>query len=1686
MAIGGLVLGFLFALFASSAAADAIHGCGGFIEASSPLVKSRKPSGAKLDYSHIRVELCTVDGLVKEWTQCAPNGYYFIPVYDKGSFVLRVKGPDGWSWKPDNVNVIVDQDGCNANADINFLLTGFTLSGRLIGAVGGESCPIKDGGPSGVKVELLSMSDDLIASSLTSAIGGYSFTNIIPGNYRLHVTHPNLEVEVRGSTEVNIGFGNAVVDDVFFVRGYDLQGFVVAQGNPIVGVHMCIVQKVLGMDLGIRVLFAMLCLMKKGDFCLNLYLVVTGFSIGGRVVDDFGAGVDSAKILVDGQLKTITDAQGYYKLDQVLPNMAKIEDIKVYYYDICGVVRTISPDSKAMVTLSHGPEHVKPQRKLIDENGSFCFEVPPGEYRLSALAVDSENSGLMFSPSYVDVKVNSPLHNVEFFQAQVNVHGNVFCKEKCSPNLFVSLVRVIGESVQERKTIALTHESCEFTFMKVFPGKYRLEVKHISSLAMPEEDTWCWNENFIDLDVGTEDMTGIVFVQRGYWINLISSHDTDAYILLPDSSHLDISIKKGPQKICIETPGEHELHFVNSCISFGSSSLKFNSLDPTPIYLTGKKYLLKGEIHIDSDLVQDAVDLSEHIVLDVFDRDGTSDTVSTRFSADKSCQRNIAVYEYSIWSDLGEDIIFSPRDTSTGQEKKILFYPRQRQVSVSVDGCQASIPPISGRVGLYIEGSVSPALDGVNIRITAMGSSSYVSLQKGDLAFETETGIDGSFTAGPLYDDISYKVEASKPGYHLKQVGPSSFTCEQLSQIVVHIHDEKESGELFPSVLLSLSGEDGYRNNSISSAGGTFSFVDLFPGSFYLRPLLKEYSFSPAAVAIELESGESKVVKFLATRVAYSVSLLSGQPKEGVYVEARSETKGYYEEAATDNMGNFRLRGLLPDTTYMVKIVAKDYLGVKTLERASPESIAVMVGSEDVRGLDFVVFEQPDITILSGHVEGNDIEDLQPHLSVEIRLASDPSKVESVFPLPLSFYFEVRDLPRSKHLVQLRSRFPSSSHRFQSEILEVDLEKQPQTHAGTNPSSVFPLIVRSVCYCSLYQHTKVEGFIPVSSGDGFFGIKHSAGWGTRVELSHPSPSLYLRSPNTLLSPRVIASPGWLLVRCRGDRSDPRRETPSVAGIINPGSEGFQKLFFGQEEIAIPVHSMIEAACSAHPTADVFINFASFRSAAASSMSALKQPTIRVVAIIAEGVPESDTKQLIAYARANNKVLIGPATVGGIQAGAFKIGDTAGTIDNIIQCKLYRPGSVGFVSKSGGMSNELYNTIARVTDGIYEGIAIGGDVFPGSTLSDHVLRFNNMPQVKMMVVLGELGGRDEYSLVEALRDGKVHKPVVAWVSGTCARLFKSEVQFGHAGAKSGGELESAQAKNQALREAGAVVPTSYEAFETAIKETFEKLVEEGKIAPVPDVEPPQIPEDLKYAIKSGKVRAPTHIISTISDDRGEEPCYAGVPMSSIIQHGYGVGDVISLLWFKRSLPRYCTQFIEICIMLCADHGPCVSGAHNTIVTARAGKDLVSSLVSGLLTIGPRFGGAIDDAARYFKDACDRGLTPYEFVEGMKKKGIRVPGIGHSTWNMLFKLAYTLSKANNLVLNVDGAIGSLFLDLLAGSGMFSKQEIDEIVEIGYLNGLFVLARSIGLIGHTFDQKRLKQPLYRHPWEDVLYTK
>lgn len=155
--------------------------------------------------------------------------------------------------------------------------------------------------------------------------------------------------------------------------------------------------------------------------------------------------------------------------------------------------------------------------------------------------------------------------------------------------------------------------------------------------------------------------------------------------------------------------------------------------------------------------------------------------------------------------------------------------------------------------------------------------------------------------------------------------------------------------------------------------------------------------------------------------------------------------------------------------------------------------------------------------------------------------------------------------------------------------------------------------------------------------------------------------------------------------------------------------------------------------------------------------------------------------------------------------------------------------------------------------------------------------------------------------------------------------------------------------------------------------------------------------------------------------------------------------------------------------------------------------------------------MDQAAEMFSKAYDSGVSASEFVANMKKKNELIMGIGHrvksvtnpdkrvviikeyaiahfpSTELLHFALEVekvTTKKKSNLILNVDGCIAVCFVDLLRNCGAFTQEEADEQIEHGCLNGLFVLGRSMGFIGHYLDQKRLKQPLYRHPWDDISY--
>ncbi|MDP6576164.1 MAG: citrate/2-methylcitrate synthase [Candidatus Peribacteraceae bacterium] len=555
--------------------------------------------------------------------------------------------------------------------------------------------------------------------------------------------------------------------------------------------------------------------------------------------------------------------------------------------------------------------------------------------------------------------------------------------------------------------------------------------------------------------------------------------------------------------------------------------------------------------------------------------------------------------------------------------------------------------------------------------------------------------------------------------------------------------------------------------------------------------------------------------------------------------------------------------------------------------------------------------------------------------------------------------------------------------------------------------------------------------------------------------------------------------------------------PSVAVVVDPNSSAPIKVFFGKDELLLPVVRTLNEAKSKFPAADVIVNFASLRSAGAVVKEGIDL-NYRVIATIAEGVPERDSREWVTKAKEKGVMLVGPATVGAVTAGVFRVGDTGSSNQHLLKSKLHRPGCVGYVGKSGGMSNEMYRMIAENSSGIVEGVAIGGDRNPGSILFDHLPRFESNPDVKLIIVTSEIGGKDEELIVEAIKKGELTKPIVAWVSGTSAECFPKDVQFGHAGAWAESKAETAEAKNELLRSAGVLVPESFEGLAETIRNAYQKLKNEGKVLDQMEPIVPEIPAD----------RSHTHLQCTISDDRGEEAKYGDRTISDFIREG-SLPKAIAKLWWKTELSPPTLEYLEMILTAVADHGPAVSGAHNAIVSASAGKDTMSALCSGLLTIGPRFGGAVDGAAQAFYFAHKNGLGPQEFVDEMKEKGERIPGIGHKIKSIhnpdsrvaelsnfaehnfpnmpVTKFAreielITTAKRSNLILNVDGFIGASLVDILLPQ--LPEELRESFFETGYLNGLFALGRSVGILGHIFDQKRLQTPLYRHPQKDIMY--
>lgn len=576
-------------------------------------------------------------------------------------------------------------------------------------------------------------------------------------------------------------------------------------------------------------------------------------------------------------------------------------------------------------------------------------------------------------------------------------------------------------------------------------------------------------------------------------------------------------------------------------------------------------------------------------------------------------------------------------------------------------------------------------------------------------------------------------------------------------------------------------------------------------------------------------------------------------------------------------------------------------------------------------------------------------------------------------------------------------------------------------------------------------------------------------------------------------------------------------TPSVKAILVPEtSQHHAKVFFGTQEIFIP-YCTDWLTVRQYAPCDVLINFASVRSAPDVVKRAIDTGVFKAVFTIAEGIPERTTRELIAYAAGKDCMLFGPSIVWWIIAGVLRIGNTWWSLENITLSKLWKPWSVGIVSKSWGMMNELCRVVSKQTDGVHTALQVGGDRYAMTTFSEVIHRYQSVPEIKMIVMLGEVGNEEEIIIADMIERGELTKPLVARVAWTSAWALGKNVQFWHAWAQANSDRETAAFKNAYLLQKWAYVPESYAAFGDLIGQVYRTQIH-GDVSwwqtasrdKGTSILPDEVPQEIQQKLNLLRTRRWTSFTSTISDERGEELMYNKIPVSDFVEK-WSLTRVIGHLWFKQELPDYALRFLEVCLILLADHGPAVSGATNTIITARAGKDLVDSVAAGLLTIGPRFGGAITAAGQYFLEGVQSGMEPAAFMNHKRaQSGPIISGIGHkvkSIYNpdkrcsLLLEHAATFSsktylsfaqaieqlttqKKPNLILNVDGMIAALLLDMLTDLG-YTQDSLKETIDSGLFNGFFVLARTIGLIGHYADQKRLGEWLYRTSWEDILYT-
>lgn len=266
-------------------------------------------------------------------------------------------------------------------------------------------------------------------------------------------------------------------------------------------------------------------------------------------------------------------------------------------------------------------------------------------------------------------------------------------------------------------------------------------------------------------------------------------------------------------------------------------------------------------------------------------------------------------------------------------------------------------------------------------------------------------------------------------------------------------------------------------------------------------------------------------------------------------------------------------------------------------------------------------------------------------------------------------------------------------------------------------------------------------------------------------------------------------------------------TNLVAGVT-PGKGG-------QSLKGIPIFNSVEEAIKEVGEVQGAVQFVPPLVAKNATKEAI-EAGVKFILIGAEKVPTQDSAYIFALAKDRGVSIIGPGSVGLI---APHLNLKIGAIGGYTPERVFAPGEVAVISRSGGMTSEIGLLLKNNVLGVSWAVGIGGDRIICTDFADLLLELEKDEKTKASVIFGELGGTYEERVAELVSQGRIKKPIVAFIAGEFTQSLPSDVQFGHAGAIIEGSRGLPEHKRQVLKKAGVLVAEEFDEMGKLVKEAI---------------------------------------------------------------------------------------------------------------------------------------------------------------------------------------------------------------------------------------------------------------------------